>query len=156
LALLHLWQRLRTAVDGRLPHRDSFRPTDVVPILPSLAVVEVLRDGTAFRYRLVGSRIVQIAGRNATGLMLDGDLYGAELSRMISPYRSVVEARAPVQTRSPVLFADTWRASDNLFVPFTTSGDAVDQIIVSVHLADGATINQDQGGQIAILHDQAV
>lgn len=147
---------MRAACGGRIPHRDAFRPTDLVPFLPSLAVVEVLRDGTAFRYRLVGSRIVQIAGRNATGRMLDGDLYGAELSRMISPYRSVVQARAPVQTRSPVLFADTWRASDNLFLPFTTSGDAVDQIIASVHLADSAAISQDQQGQMAILHDHAV
>lgn len=147
---------MRAACGGRIPHRDAFRPTELVPILPSLAVVEVLQDGTAFRYRLVGSRIVQIAGRNATGLMLDGDLYGAELSRMISPYLSVVRARAPVQTRSPVLFADTWRASDNLFVPFTTSGDAVDQIIASVHLADSAAISQDQQGQMAILHDHAV
>jgi len=156
VALLHLWQRLRTAVGGRLPHREAFRPADLVSILPSLAVVEVLRDGAAFRYRLVGSRIVQIAGRNATGLMLDGDLYGAELSRMISPYRSVVQARAPVQTRSPVLFADSWRASDNMFVPFTTTGEAIDQIIVSVNLADGEITSQDQGGQIVILHDQAV
>ena len=147
---------MRAARGGRIPHRDAFRPTELVPFLPSLVVVEVLQDGTAFRYRLVGSRIVQIAGRNATGLMLDDDLYGAELSRMISPYRSVVRARAPVQTRSPVLFADTWRASDNLFVPFTTSGDAVDQIIASVHLADSAAISQDQQGQMAILHDHAV
>ncbi|WP_281019863.1 MULTISPECIES: PAS domain-containing protein [unclassified Minwuia] len=153
---MHLWQRLRREAGGRLPHRAAFRPADLVSVLPSLAVVQVLQGGTAFRYRLVGSRIVQIAGRNATGLMLDDELYGAEFSRMISPYQAVVQARAPVQTRSPVLFADTWRASDNMFVPFTTSGDAIDQIIVSVHLADGKTARHDQSGQIVILHDHAV
>ncbi|MDF1735524.1 MAG: PAS domain-containing protein [Minwuia sp.] len=154
--MLDLWQSLRTSSDGRIPHRQTFSPMDLVSILPSLAVVDVLQDGTAFRYRLVGSQIVEIAGRNATWLMLDGDLYGTERSRMIAPYRSVVRERAPVQTRSQVLFADTWHASDNLFVPFTTTGDAVDQIIVSVHLADSTAARNDQGGEIAILRDLVV
>lgn len=122
-------------------------------LLPSIAIVEVLEGGHAFRYRLVGSLIAEIAGRNATGQMLDGDLYGPDLSRMLVPYRRVARDGLPVMTRSPVLFADTWRASDNLFVPFTTDGGTVDQIMVSVWLGDGVAGSRDQGGEIAVVQD---
>ena len=120
--------------------------------MPSIAIVEVLDQGRGFRYRLVGGRIAEIAGRNAAGRMLDSNLYGPGASRLLVPYKRVVAERLPVQSRSPVLFTDTWRATDNMFVPFTTSDGAVDQIIVSVHLADGMAASQGQRGQISVVH----
>lgn len=138
---------------GGLPSRAGFRPEAVPRLLPTLAVVEVLSGGAAFRYRLVGTAITQLAGRNATGRMLDRDLYGPDLERMLVPYRRVVAEAAPVLTRSSILFADSWRSTDNMFVPFTMGTGSVDVIIVSVSISERLLVEDRNVGHIAVIRD---
>src|SRR6202140_589588 len=50
---------LSVAPPGRLPGRQHIRPEDLVPLLPQLWMADVYRDPLRFRYRLVGTKIVQ-------------------------------------------------------------------------------------------------
>lgn len=136
-----------------MPLRADFRPEVAPRLLPSLAIVEVLSGGSEFRYRLLGTAITQIAGRDATGRILDAELYGSGIDRMLVPYRRVVAETAPVLTRSSVLFVDSWRSTDNMFVPFTLGSGAVDVIMVSVSISDRQLVEDASTGQITVIRD---
>ncbi|GIL38960.1 PAS domain-containing protein [Roseiterribacter gracilis] len=94
--LLDYW---RSRSHDRLPTRAEI---DLVCDLPQLvanaALIEVI-DETHFRYRVVGSTLVDRARRNVTGLMLDEQLYGDDLDEVVRPLREVVLHRRPVRVR---------------------------------------------------------
>lgn len=70
-ALLHYWRAVRPAPD-RLPSRAAIDPVQLGPeILPYLALVDVTHGGTRFRFRLVGSGLVEHAGLDLSGRYID-------------------------------------------------------------------------------------
>lgn len=116
------WLSLR---DGQeMPPRSALDPVDIAPLLPHIVLVEVLRDPLRFRYRLIGTFVTGLAGRDATGQLLDHTLYGRNLGAVVWPYQQVVERREPVATLSGLLFADRdWQCVENMFVPFREDGE---------------------------------
>jgi hypothetical protein len=94
--LLDYW---RSRSQERLPTRAEI---DLVCDLPRLvanaALIEVI-DETYFRYRVIGSLLVDRARRNVTGQMLDEALYGNDLDEVVRPLREVVAHRRPVRVR---------------------------------------------------------
>lgn len=71
-------QRIRTLnaywqakAKGRVPSRSDIDPVDVRELLPNLMMIDMLGEPTRFRYRLVGTRVVQYTGFDFTGRCLD-------------------------------------------------------------------------------------
>ena len=71
-------QRIRTLntywqakAKGKVPSRSDIDPVDVRELLPNLMMIDMLGDPTRFRYRLVGTRVVQYTGFDFTGRCLD-------------------------------------------------------------------------------------
>src|SRR5579859_1220842 len=62
---------LSIAPPGRLPGRQHVRPEDIVPLLSRLWMVDVFRDPLRFRYRLVGTNVVNAIGCELTGRWLE-------------------------------------------------------------------------------------
>ena len=56
---------------GKVPSRSDIDPVDVRELLPNLMMIDVLGDPPRFRYRLVGTRVVQYTGFDFTGRYLD-------------------------------------------------------------------------------------
>lgn len=66
---LHAYWREKGA--GQVPARAQFDPVDVRELLPNLMLLDVQGDPWRFRYRLVGTRVVQYTGFDFTGHYLD-------------------------------------------------------------------------------------
>lgn len=116
------WLALRG--DRPMPPRGALDPLAVTKLLPHIVLVDVLRDPDRLRYRLIGTFVTGLAGRDATGRILDRSLYGPYLEAMIWPYEESVRRAAPVATLSGVLFAERdWHCVENLFVPFGEDGN---------------------------------
>lgn len=66
---LQFWQKAQ--VDGRAPGKDFLDPLRLRFLLGSLSLLEVQPAPLRFRYRLVGTDIVQRLGHELTGKFLD-------------------------------------------------------------------------------------
>lgn len=56
---------------GKVPSRSDIDPVDVRELLPNLLMIDMLGDPMRFRFRLVGTRVVQYTGFDFTGRCLD-------------------------------------------------------------------------------------
>ncbi|WP_416898576.1 MAG: PAS domain-containing protein [Minwuia sp.] len=125
--------------DGGLPEWRSFSPADVRKLLPHLIVVECLPDPLRFRFRLIGTFVTGIAGRDATGRMLDEDLYGDRLEAMTWHYRRCAESAEPLATLGTVHFVDRdWMVAEHVFLPFAPPGGPVNIIMAGLDTLDGS------------------
>lgn len=66
---LHSYWSSKIGADGAIPLRSDIEPLEMVEILPSIAIIEAV-DGR-WRYRLIGTRIVEFVGRDSTGKYFD-------------------------------------------------------------------------------------
>jgi len=135
----------RTLCEGRpMPPRGALDPLAITTLLPHIVLVDVLHDTAQLRYRLIGTFVTGLAGRDATGRILDRSLYGSYLEAMIWPYEETVRTAAPVATLSGVLFAERdWHCVENLFVPFGADG-AVEMLATCVDV-DRDKVQRDLG-----------
>ena len=103
-ALFSYWQS-RCRGDG-IPGKADIDPAELAAILPNLMLVDFERDPFRVRFRLVGTRVVEVTGFEFTGMYLDeiaeADVEGA--------FRDCYEAAC--RTRQPVLERITWRFDD--------------------------------------------
>lgn len=67
--LFGYWRSRRR--DGALPRRSDIDPTDLPGLLPNLMMVDFEQDPFRVRFRLVGTKVVEITGYEFTGLYLD-------------------------------------------------------------------------------------
>ena len=87
------WQSKR-ADPGVLPLRPDFDPAHVRALLPNMMILEVEREPLRFRYRLVGTRVVDFNRREFTGQYL-GTIGWQEEQELIGVCADVVDLRAP-------------------------------------------------------------
>ena len=66
---LHDYWMAKGGALGRIPSRSDIEPLELVEILPNLAIVEAIEG--RWRYRLIGTRIVEFVGRDSTGKFFD-------------------------------------------------------------------------------------
>lgn len=57
--------------DGAVPRRRDIDPTELPGLLPNLMLLDVERNPLRFRYRLVGTRVVDFSYHDFTGTYLD-------------------------------------------------------------------------------------
>ena len=88
---LAYWRRKR---DGRaMPSRRDIDPGEIPRLLPHLQLIDVA--GGRFRYRLVGTALVDAYGRDYTGQFVD-ELFDKSRSQFITnAYNSITETRRP-------------------------------------------------------------
>jgi hypothetical protein len=73
----------------------------VAPLLPNIVLVEVQRDPLRFRYRLLGSRVDSINGKNLSGQWLDEAYAGqSNAAAVLAEYVRVVETGQPTWHRA--------------------------------------------------------
>lgn len=120
-----------------MPSRADIEPTDIPALLPHIVLVDVFGAPPAFRYRLIGTAVTKIAGRDATGRILDETLYGANTDRVLRTYRETVADRSPKAVREIVQFVDKdWIKTEVLLMPLSGDGRTIDMIIGAVDIVD--------------------
>ena len=113
----------------RLPGRQDIDPLEIPDLLPHVSMVDVVGKGgdMRFRFRLVGTAYVHIAGREYTGAFIEDVFEADDAVRLQAAYREIVETRQPhywstsivVRGNPPVRYA-------RLMVPLASDGDTVD------------------------------
>lgn len=126
-AIVDYWTRI-TPPQG-LPGRQHFDPADIPDLLPHLWMTDVFRDPWRFRIRLVGTAVVNYAGRDSTGKWCTEQFPNFEES---AGYRDMVHcARSgvPVFRTAKRLASDGPRQSQRVHLPLAADGREVDIIL---------------------------
>jgi hypothetical protein len=92
-AVLAYWNERRGA--RFMPSRGDLDPLHIPTLLPQLMLLDVLKGPLDFRYRLVGTAIVDRLGRDNTGLRFSELALNRALSREAHFARAIVEERRP-------------------------------------------------------------
>ncbi len=126
--LLEYWRSKRAS--RRMPARADIDPIDIPTLLPIVGLVDVLDGGARFRFRLLGTEVVDAAGYNPTGRYLDQALPDSGYSDyLIGLFREVVRARRPLYGESDLLGGDrVERHVRRLLMPLSRYGETVDMV----------------------------
>lgn len=134
LAPLHDFWRGECGGAVPLP-RDFIDPVRLPPkILPGFAIIEVLHDPLDFRYRLLGTNLIQFFGRDNTGKLFSEIDYPQPQGDRLKRYFTMVADETVVVYRETT--AD-WVNRDymtiaSMFLPGTSNGDRIDYIFGAV------------------------
>lgn len=118
--------------DGRLPRRQDLDPVDIPAILPYIELTDVINGGTDFRFRLVGTHLVDIDGINPTGQYLSQFFQVSSYKEyQFDLYHHVLKSRSPVYSRSviPVIETNNIFKTERLYCPLSADDDEIDCII---------------------------
>jgi len=123
------WNRKRG--DRRMPSRGDFDPLELKDDLGWITLVDVEPDPTRFRYRLVGTNITELMGRDATGAYLD-ELYPASVEPVAtSSFRDLVRSGTPNRVLGTMRHAERGFLSfESVDLPLSSDGQTVDMIMV--------------------------
>jgi len=125
---LALWQD--KSANRAFPARADFSIEDLFPFMGHIALIDVERDPWRYRFRLVGTEIAQILGRDSTGSYLD-DIYGA--AAFENATRSIVhilEHRQPVRGFGDLSHAEKGYINiEVLDAPLSADGQNIDMIL---------------------------
>ena len=106
------------------PIHTAFRPHLGFVVLTD--VVEPLR----FRFRLIGSTLTTVVGRDSTGRYLDEVYSPADYEYMIVAYRWVVAHQAPLRITGNLRHENrSWIDMESVDLPLSSDGRAVDMIM---------------------------
>jgi hypothetical protein len=127
--LLEYWRSIRPA--GLFLGRQHLDPLAIGPLLSHVWLIDVHREPLRFRYRLVGSRIVERLGRELKGEWLDEAHPAFLQSAGYRDYTGVAEDGAAAWRRGPSTFTDDprWRTIERIILPLAENGRVVDTLL---------------------------
>ena len=131
--LYEYWLRIHPA-PGTLPARANFDPMRVPHLLPHVMMLDVVGRPPRFRYRLVGTRMVDSLGSDLTGRWLDEVHHTREGKPPPFPaYTGVAVNGVPAWRRGKPLFPsyiDKCTEMERVFMPLAANGKDVDIIMI--------------------------
>lgn len=115
----------------RLPRRADIDPLDIPRLLPLITLVEAVADARRYVYRLVGTKEVEVRGRDPTGRSVLEGFFGPSLDDALRCYDTVVASKRPLYDDTPYMTPDHRYSDDEtLFLPLSDDGETVNRIIV--------------------------
>jgi hypothetical protein len=137
-ALYRYWKT--KAGPRRMPARRDIDPLDLVALLPSIMLVDVLtppQDGASpahghYVYRLVGTREVEMRGADPTGKPIATHGLGGMTDLALRNYDKVVRTKRPFLDRNEdgIQVHHRFQDLDCAFFPLSSDGDRVDMVLV--------------------------
>lgn len=124
------WWQERCAALGHLPGRQHVDPAEWPGLLAHLYLIDVLDGGRRYRWRLIGTTVVELAGRDVTGRFMD-DLYdAATYGDATKSYATVIETRRPLRSFGTLAFTGRdYSGFDSVEVPLAADGRNIDLIL---------------------------
>ena len=124
----HDYWKARRSAEHAVPLRAAFDPTELRELLPNIVVIEVEQAPLRFRYRLVGTRVVEFNKLDFTGFYLGAIGWDKE--------QQIVDACAEVvASKQPLYGCYTWTLKNGTIgkcefgtFPFSQDGETVTQI----------------------------
>ena len=131
-ALLAHWRSKCQA--GRLPARGDFPPAELRPWIGLVSLLDVSEDPRRFRWRLIGSRIVERTGRDRTGMWLDEIYSGAALRDFHRLFEKAVARREPLALSGSLQFLGKRHvAFCTMVMPLAEDGEHINMLMVGMH-----------------------
>lgn len=126
--LIAFWEAARPG--PLLPGRAAFDAVDLLRFKGHISLVEIERNPQRFRFRLVGTAITEMLGRDSTGLYLD-QLYSAETYDLaVAGYRYCVDTGLPAKASGQMVHANKeYVQFESVDLPLATDGTTVDMIL---------------------------
>lgn len=155
------WRKLPRS--GDLPLRRDLDPADLRDILPSLFMLDVLPGdlahggGRRYRFRLIGTGVCELAGRDLTGRDVDRRSYGDSHAFVRGLFDLVVERRAPVLFHGAARWrrASAWGGLAVVLLPLSLTGREVGILLGAVNIARVAA-DQPPRARLVALSDTRV
>lgn len=93
--------------------------------------MDVIDGGRDFRYRLVGTIMVEAVGRDLTGRLVSECDYSGNEDNVWASFRRPVESRGPVFRRGRMIWRRdrSWRTYESVHCPLASDGVAIDMTI---------------------------
>ena len=112
---------------GGLPGRQHIDPVDIPNLLPNIWLIDVYRNPYRFRFRLLGTQVVDYAGEDNTGKWFDERMPDFDPSVFIN----VVENKVPSWSRgrSAMRPEKNYYELERVRFPLATDGETVDMIL---------------------------
>ena len=132
------WRSVRPA-DG-LPGRQHIDPAEITAMLPGVWLVDVATVPLRFRYRLVGSKLVEFFGHDPTGRWLDEvfDLFPKSATN--EDFKSIVAERRGLWRRGKprLVYEKEFKLLERIFLPLAANGTDVDMLFCLTVIFDEA------------------
>ncbi len=134
-AVYEVW--LLAKVIGKLPRYDDLHLKPILPLMPSILVVDVLPETSDYRYRQVGWREVEARTTDPTGKTVRECYQGEGLDFVLDNYDHAVRSReAFVDFSIDITASQRYIETETLFLPLSLDGKAVTQVMVYSHFLD--------------------
>jgi len=123
-----------TALHGgvRLPAPGAFDILDVPKLFGHLHLVDVIGDPARFRFRLFGTTIAEVGGRDLTGRWVDDIVPTAWKQAVVAAFQEPLRMRRPCYSRWDMDGTRQPLTLHRLACPMSTDGRYVDRLIVGV------------------------
>lgn len=125
-----MWDTKRAGRE--MPARRDFDPLEFGALLGfvSLTGVSYVGDLPRFRYRLIGTSITQVVGRDASGRWLD-EIYSADAYRkVVVGFEWILKHRRPIRAKGTLRHANRdWLAVELIDAPLSSDGRQIDMFI---------------------------
>lgn len=138
------WNGLRR--EGRLPSRADIDPAGFKRRLPGVSLTDVIHGGARFRFRLAGTSLYRIYGREITGQSLEGAFPMGAAEYWASELQKCVAAGRPAAG----VHSLAWRGHPHLSVlwlrlPLARDGRRVDMLLGFDALVGAAVRGEPSG-----------
>jgi hypothetical protein len=115
----------------RMPRRADIEPSELVPFLADLMIVDVVADPRRYVYRLVGTREVAARGRDPTGRPVGEAFHGSSREKVLANYDRAAQSGHPhIETGVVITTDDRVDDSQVIFLPLSEDDRTVSQILV--------------------------
>ena len=125
---------------NRMPSRRDMDPVEIEPqLLPWIVLLDVEQTPRRFRYRLIGTRVVEMLDRDLTGRYVDElrDL-GPVVDTILGRYGTVVDSRRPLNFEDELLDVNGRRSwAERLALPLGGDDETVEAVMVGFAAHDG-------------------
>ncbi|MDD9924197.1 MAG: PAS domain-containing protein [Rhodospirillaceae bacterium] len=125
------WDRLR---GGReCPSRGDFDPAAVPEFLEYISLVDVSPETPRFVYRLVGTGVVRLLGKELTGQPVGTGVKASEIDKVLDRYQTVAATMVPLYHRDYLQEENNdFTEVERLMLPLSEDGQSVNMILVFV------------------------
>ncbi|WP_374385041.1 PAS domain-containing protein [Dongia sp.] len=117
-----------------LPARSDFDPSEMVPFLSGITLIDVVEDERRFVYRLLGTREVAMRGRDPTGKGVADGFHATSAEAAIGSYQDVVDRRAArFEQRRFMTPGGRIGHEQTIILPLSDDGDRINKLIAYTH-----------------------
>jgi hypothetical protein len=130
--LLAYWRGKRKG--DLVPGRSDIDPIEIPRLMPDVALVDILHDPLDYRYRLVGTRLVEMMGGERTGLRMREIFTPEAITATVALMEMLIARREPLAFEGRMFWLErNYREFQALVLPLASDGSRVDMAMMGIN-----------------------